>query len=278
MRLARLWWIAATITLGLTACEYSGAPEGQPTAPSHSATPAVQPSVDPRAAALEGMREWSQQQLQPRLPGELAGATSSNSTVSFGFTGAAPGGYDMHFICEGPAMAEVSLASQAGAEVLAPLQVPCDGSVLTTRVALAVRGVDFIMTPADGADGRYAFRLVPASPQLSTAVLPGPDGLKAMVHDGRPSAAGPEAQLNGHMDKDGAGCLILQADDGNDYTLIFPEGASFDAETLVLPGGQRLAGGDPVVLKGTRVPADEGLSMCLNYARLLSVDSVRIPS
>ena len=120
----------------------------------------------------------------------------------------------------------------------------------------------------------------PANPHaaelLSTKVLPGAAGLKAVVHSGRSAGSGPEVELQGKLDKDGAGCVILQAADGNDYTLIFPEGTSIDAGTLVLPAGQRLAGGDPVVLNGTRVPADESLSMCLNYARLLSVDSARI--
>lgn len=94
-----------------------------------------------------------------------------------------------------------------------------------------------------------------------------------MVRSVQPAAPGPEVELKGHIDRDGAGCVILQAADGNDYTLIFPERTSFDAETLVLPAGQRLTTGAPVVLKGTRAPADESLSMCLNYARLLSVES-----
>ncbi|BCW80913.1 hypothetical protein NicSoilC5_29320 [Arthrobacter sp. NicSoilC5] len=273
MRLVRLWWIAAAMTPGLAGCAYSEVPEGQAPVPPPPATAAAQPGADPRASGVEDMRQWSQEQLQPRLPGEFAGSTSSNTTVSFGFTGAEPGGYEVHFTCEGPVTAEVSLASQAGAEVLPPLQVPCDGNIFKTQVALAVRGVDFVMTPEGGAEGRYAFRLVPASAKPPTTVLPGTDGLKAVVRSSQTSATGPEVELKGHMDRDGAGCVILQAADGNDYTLIFPEGTSFDAETLVMPGGQRLAAGAPVVLKGTSAPADESLSMCLNYARLLSVES-----
>jgi hypothetical protein len=122
----------------------------------------------------------------------------------------------------------------------------------------------------------------PANPHaaelLSTKVLPGADGLKAVVNSGHPPGAGPEVELNGMLDKDGAGCVILQASDGNDYTLLFPEGTSLDADTLVLPDGQRLTSGDSIVLKGTRMPADESLSMCLNYARLLSVGTARVPT
>lgn len=135
------------------------------------------------------------------------------------------------------------------------------------------RGVDFLMNPADGAAGRYAFRPVPASPELATAMLQGADGLKVVVHSGQPSASGPEAELRGTLAKDGAGCVILQSEAGDDYTLIFPEGTSLDGETLLLPAGPRLAIRDPVALTGNRVPADESLSMCLNYARLYSVES-----
>jgi len=284
MRFLRFWFVPAVLIAALAGCEYSGEPEGQPTGRTAGPTAAPdvasdQPAGDPRTAEVQALQEWSRRQLQPELPGEFSGSTMSNTTVSSGFTGAKPGHYDVHFICQGPAETQFSLATQAGGQVLAPVQVPCDGTVFKTQVTLSIRGVEVIMTPADGAEGRYAFRLAPASPTPSTTVLQGAGGLKTVVHSGRPSAAaGPEVELNGTLDKDGAGCVILQAADGNDYTLLFPEGTSFDAEKLVLPGGQRLTGGDSVALKGTRMPADQSLSMCLNYARLLSVDSARVPS
>ena len=51
---------------------------------SHVATPAaagvmLEPNTDPRASEAEDMSEWGAQQLQPKLPGQLAGAASSSS-------------------------------------------------------------------------------------------------------------------------------------------------------------------------------------------------------
>jgi hypothetical protein len=83
-----------------------------------------------------------------------------------------------------------------------------------------------------------------------------------------------EAQLTGSLEKDGAGCLIIRAEDGDDYTLVFPEGTNFEGESLVLPDSSSLSEGNSVALKGARVPANENVSMCLNYARLLSVEKV----
>ena len=281
MRFLRFWFVPAVMLAALTGCEYTGPPEGQAAKPSTTAataTPQVATgeAADPRAAEVQAMQEWSRRQLQPDLPGQFAGATMSSTTVSYGFAGAKPGHYDVHFTCEGPMETQLSLATQAGDEVLTPVQVPCDGAVFKAQVTLSIAGVEFVMNPADGADGRYAFRLVPASAEHAATVLQGADGLKALVDTGQASAPGPAAELKGTLDRDGAGCLILQAEDGDDYTLIFPEGTNLSGGTLVLPAGPRLTGGDPVVLTGHRVPADESLSMCLNYARLYSVESAAI--
>lgn len=124
----------------------------------------LKPNTDPQASALEDMAEWASQQLKPVLPGELDGYTASDSPTRFG-TSAKPGAYGLHFTCEGPAGAEFSLVSWSGAEVLAPVQVHCDGDIFKTTVRLGAgtEGVDFKMSPGDGRETRYAFRLVPST-------------------------------------------------------------------------------------------------------------------
>ncbi len=107
------------------------------------------------------------------------------------------------------------------------------------------------------------------------AVLSG-DGKKAVVHSGPSSAPREETRLTGSLEEDGTGCLVLRAQDGDDYTLVFPKGTKFDGESLVLPEGSPLSEGETVSLEGARVPANEGVSMCLNYARLLSVEKASI--
>lgn len=122
----------------------------------------VQPNTDPRASELEDMSEWLAQQLQPEIPGQSAGSTGSNSATSFGMS-AEPGSYEVHFICEGPPEAQFSVSSWEGAEVLAPVLVPCNGDVFKASVELSTKGADFNMDPRNGAQGRYAFRLVPSA-------------------------------------------------------------------------------------------------------------------
>ena len=122
----------------------------------------IQPNTDPRASELEDMAEWSAQQLQPEIPGQSAGSTGSNSATSFGMS-AEPGKYEMHFICEGPPEVQFSVSSWAGAEVLAPVRAFCNGDVFKAFVELPTKGADFNMTPSNGAEGRYAFRLVPSA-------------------------------------------------------------------------------------------------------------------
>jgi 1-acyl-sn-glycerol-3-phosphate acyltransferase len=68
----------------------------------------------------------------------------------------------------------------------------------------------------------------------------------------------------------------VEANDGDDWTLIFPEGTNFDGESIVLPDKASISEGKRIVLDGARVPANESLSMCLNYARLLSVEKVTV--
>lgn len=122
-----------------------------------------------------------------------------------------------------------------------------------------------------------AARVPPSAEQgLPTKVVQSANGTKAVVHSGPSSAPREEAQLTGSLEKDGAGCLIVRAADGYDYTLVFPEGTEFDGESLLLPGSSPLSEGESVALNGARVPANEGVSMCLNYARLLSVAAVTV--
>lgn len=122
----------------------------------------VEPNRDQRASEMEDMMEWSRQQLKPRLPGEVFGSTSSNAATSYGMS-PEPGNYELQFLCEGPSGAELSVSTSTGAEVLAPVQVTCNGDVFKATVQLATGGVDIKMNPAAGPDGRYAFRFVPST-------------------------------------------------------------------------------------------------------------------
>jgi hypothetical protein len=118
----------------------------------------LEPNDDPRASALEDMGEWSSQQLKPALPGQVAGSASSSAGYGMAVE---PGNYELHFICEGPLEAVLSVSTWAGTEVLAPVRVPCNGDVFKAQVQLATEGADFRMNPGSGTEGRYAFRLVP---------------------------------------------------------------------------------------------------------------------
>jgi hypothetical protein len=122
----------------------------------------VKTNPDPRASELEDLSEWSAEQLQPRIPGELRGTSGGNTTTT-GTLMAEPGEYELHFVCIGPTFAELSVSTTAGAEVLAPVRVPCDGQAVKTPMLLPTQGADFTMSPDDGVDGRFAYRLVPAA-------------------------------------------------------------------------------------------------------------------
>lgn len=108
--------------------------------------------------------------------------------------------------------------------------------------------------------------------ELPTELAFSDGGKKAIVHSGPSSAPKVGAQITGTLESDGAGCITVRAKDGDDWTLVFPEGTNFDGESLVLPDRSTLSEGNSVALDGNRVPANESLSMCLNYARLLSVE------
>lgn len=120
----------------------------------------LQPNTDPRASELEDLSDWSAQQLQPKLRGQLAGSAGSTARTGHGMS-ADPGSYEVHFLCEGAPEAEFSVSSWAGAEVLAPVRVPCNGDTFKAPVELRTQGADFSMAPSNGVESRYAFRLVP---------------------------------------------------------------------------------------------------------------------
>jgi len=122
----------------------------------------VQTNPDRRASELEDLSEWSAQQLQPHLPGELRGASSGGTTAT-GTLSAEPGQYELHFVCAGLPAAELSVSTWGGAQVLAPVQVPCSGQVFKAPVLLPTEGVDLRMGPG-GLDSRFAYRLVPTQP------------------------------------------------------------------------------------------------------------------
>ncbi|TAP44862.1 hypothetical protein [Arthrobacter sp. S39] len=163
-QLKRALLIAAALVIPLSGCEYGGPGAGPvQTSPQASTEPTRSfPDSLPKPSGFDDMREWSSQQLQPRLPGQLAGSASSNTTIGSGLS-AKPGNYELHFICDGPSEAELSVSSWAGVEVLAPVQVPCEGSVFKAQVQLDTEGVDLSMNPGNGPQGRYAFRLVPSA-------------------------------------------------------------------------------------------------------------------
>ncbi|WP_458779361.1 hypothetical protein [Arthrobacter sp. D3-16] len=119
----------------------------------------VQTNPDRRASELEDLSEWSAQQLQPRLPGELRGTSSAATTTTASLT-AEPGQYELHFVCAGLPVAELSVSAWGGAQVLAPVQVPCSGQVFKAPVLLPTEGVDLRMGPG-GLDSRFAYRFVP---------------------------------------------------------------------------------------------------------------------
>ena len=115
-----------------------------------------------------------------------------------------------------------------------------------------------------------------AQQELPTELLLSGGGKKAIVHSGPSSAPKVKARLTGTLDSDGAGCITVRATDRDDWTLVFPEGTKFDGESLVLPDSSSLSEGASLALDGNRVPANESLSMCLNYARLLSVEKASV--
>lgn len=119
----------------------------------------VQVNPDRRASELEDLSDWGTQQLQPGLPGELRGTSSGNTTTTASLS-APPGQYELHLVCAGLPVAELSVSTWKGAEVLAPVQVPCGGSVFKAPVVLATEGADLTIGPG-GLDSRFAYRLVP---------------------------------------------------------------------------------------------------------------------
>ncbi|MFE4543403.1 hypothetical protein [Arthrobacter sp. NPDC056727] len=106
---------------------------------------------------------------------------------------------------------------------------------------------------------------------MPTAVVQSAGGKKAVVHAGVSSVDEESGQLLGSLAADGGGCIVVRTQNGDATTLVFPQGTTFKGESLALPDGSSLSEGAKVVLDGARVPADEKLSVCPNYARLFSV-------
>lgn len=119
----------------------------------------VQANPERRLSELEDLSDWAAQQLQPPVPGELRGTGSGNTTTTAGVA-AAPGQYELQLVCAGLPVAELSVSTWKGAEVLAPVQVPCGGSVFKAPVVLPTEGANLTMGPG-GLDSRFAYRLVP---------------------------------------------------------------------------------------------------------------------
>lgn len=121
----------------------------------------IRANPDPRLSELEDLSAWSSQQLQPVVPGELRGTHEGNQPATATLT-AEPGQYELQIVCDGVPWTEVSLATTAGAEILAPVNIPCDGQVLKVPVVLPTKGADFRLNPGENLSARFAYRLVPA--------------------------------------------------------------------------------------------------------------------
>jgi hypothetical protein len=115
-----------------------------------------------------------------------------------------------------------------------------------------------------------------SSPEMPVGVTVSTGGKKAVVHSGPASTPEFRGQLTGFIGLDGAGCLTMRAEDGDTRTLIFPQGTNFDGESIVLPDGSSMSDGNSAVLDGAGVPANEDVSMCLNYGRLFSVEKIKV--
>lgn len=122
----------------------------------------IQANPDPRASELKDLSEWSSQQLQPRIPGELSGSHRGN-TVFTSTLMAKPGRYELHIVCDGTPYAGLALATAAGAEIQAPVNIICEGTVLKSPVVLPTEGLDITIDPVGSPSARFAYRLVPAA-------------------------------------------------------------------------------------------------------------------
>lgn len=169
--------VVVLLALALAGCEYTGPEEAPPPSPAAAGTPeprTFETSTDAELSELEDFTDWTAAQLKPRIPGEFFGSRSSNTTTGDTFM-VEPGHYDLQFICSEAPWAEVSLATAAGVEVLAPVRIQC-GEPITTPITLPGQGADLTMSPAFGPEGRFAYRLIPATPPAPPAGTPAPPG------------------------------------------------------------------------------------------------------
>ena len=139
-------------------------------------------------------------------------------------------------------------------------------------VGLAVATALLLTACSTAKTGPAVTSPVPSVQQgMPTVVVQSSGGKKAVVHAGVSSVDEDSGQLLGNLAADGAGCIVVRTRDGETTTLIFPQGTTFNGESLALPDGSSLTAGAKVTLDGARVPADEKLSVCPNYSRLFSV-------
>jgi hypothetical protein len=154
------------------------------------------------------------------------------------------------------------------------IAVELQGAKMTQRAAvgLAVTAA-LLLAGCSTPKGEPAGTSAPSSvqPEMPTAVVQSPGGKKAVVLAGVSSVDEESGQIIGSLAADGAGCIVVRARNGETTTLIFPQGTTFKGESLALPDGSSLSEGAKVALDGARVPADEKLSVCPNYARLFTV-------
>ncbi|GAB5080402.1 hypothetical protein ARTHROSP310_35490 [Arthrobacter sp. AD-310] len=170
--------VVVLLALALAGCEYTGPEEAPPPSPAAAATPEPRPfetsTTDAELSELEEFSDWSAAQLKPRIQGEVFGSRSSNTTTGDTLM-VGPGRYDFQFVCSEAPWAEVSLATAAGVEVLAPVQIQC-GEPITTPITLPGQGADITMSPVFGPEGRFAYRLIPATPPGPPAGTTAPPG------------------------------------------------------------------------------------------------------
>ena len=117
--------------------------------------------------------------------------------------------------------------------------------------------------------------------QTSLDIVHGDEGAKAIVLAGPFTEYTARGTLKGVAAADDAECFTFKDEGGYTSTLVFPKGTTvrpkgtmvFRRTAVVLPGGITLQQGAEATLTGSLMPANEGASACLNYARLFLVDT-----
>ena len=125
----------------------------------------MQINPDRRLSELEDVSVWAEQQLQPRVPGELRG-TSSGTTTTTASLSAEPGQYELHLVCAGLPEAELSVSTWRGVEVLAPCRCLAAGACSTRRWCCPPRALTLRWAPVAWTAGSHTGSSRQASPDF----------------------------------------------------------------------------------------------------------------